>query len=100
MSKLKDFPMGAPARDVLSGFEGVIICKLEWLTGCDQIGLRPTALDKDGKPHDAQYFDITRIKVTGSVTKELQKVAEGKLQSSDEKPVKGGPQDRPSLDRG
>jgi hypothetical protein len=94
---LNSFPMGSLAKDVITNFEGVIVCKTEWLTGCDQIGLRPTQLDKDGKPQDSQFFDVTRIQILADPTEEVQRVVDGNLQGTK---VTGGPQDTPSLNRG
>lgn len=103
MSKLLDkFPMGATAKDVVTGFVGIISSKTEWFTGCDQIGLRPAELDKEGKPKEAQFFDVTRIKIIEPPSAEVAKVVAGKVQTVSKKATtkKGGPQDRPRMSRG
>ncbi|MEW8027811.1 MAG: hypothetical protein AB2806_08740 [Candidatus Thiodiazotropha sp.] len=53
--------LGKKARDKITGFEGVVIAKVTYLTGCDQYGLTPPA--KDGKVNDTQYFDEGRIEL-------------------------------------
>jgi len=87
---------------VVTGFEGLVNSKTEWFTGCDQVGLRPVELDKDKKLRDAEFFDVTRVKVLAPPTDEIQKVLQGNLQN--EEPVKedlsGGPQDKPRQSRG
>jgi heat shock protein HspQ len=56
---MKDFKfsLGSIVKDRITGFKGVIICRSQWLTNCNTYGVKPQELDKDNKPHDAQYFD-------------------------------------------
>ena len=103
MSKVLDkFPMGSMAKDVITGFSGVVTSKTEWFTGCDQVGLRPVDLDKDGKLQSVEFFDVTCIKVTAPPTDEIKRVVAGTLQSEEavEEDLSGGPQDRPRQSRG
>ncbi len=51
------FELGTRARDIVTGFEGVVTAKVEYLTGCIQYAIKPPELDKDGKMRDAHYFD-------------------------------------------
>lgn len=53
MSKLK---LGDKAVHVVTGFEGIVVARVEYLTGCAQVGLQPQGI-KDGKPYDSMYFD-------------------------------------------
>lgn len=55
--------LGKKARDKVTGFEGVIIGRCQYLTGCDQYGLVPPA--RDGKIEGSQWFDEGRIEVIG-----------------------------------
>jgi hypothetical protein len=104
MSRILDkFPMGAKARDVVSGFEGIISSKTEWLTGCDQVGIRPIELDKDGATRKAEWFDVTQVEVVAQPSPQLQRIVDGKLQGEakqETKKLSGGPQDTPRLQRG
>ena len=59
----KDLPLGRLARDAISGFEGVIECRTEWLNGCFRVGLAPNHLDKDGKMLDSRAFDAEQVEV-------------------------------------
>lgn len=52
--------LGKLAKDKITGFEGVITSKHNYITGCAQYGLQPK-IDKDGKIPDKQYFDEGRI---------------------------------------
>ena len=47
--------LGQKAKDKVTGFEGIIIGRCQYLTGCDQYGLVPPA--RDGKIEPAQWFD-------------------------------------------
>jgi len=63
MSKLQ---LGATGQDIITGFEGVLIGKAEYLTGCTQYALSPK-VDKDGKIQAAEWFDEGRIRIVGDV---------------------------------
>lgn len=55
--------LGQKAKDKVTGFEGIIIGRIEYLFGCTQYGLCPPA--NDGKTNDTQWFDEGRIEITG-----------------------------------
>ncbi len=63
MSETRDQNFGKAARDKVTGFEGIITAKVQFLTGCDQYGIAPPA--KDGKIGETNYFDIKRVEITG-----------------------------------
>jgi len=60
MSEVK---LGVKAKDLVTGFEGIVTSKVEYLTGCTQFGLTPPA--KDGKVESIEYFDGRRLEVIG-----------------------------------
>jgi hypothetical protein len=67
-AEIKELPsgeniLGKKARDKITGFEGIIIGKAEYLFGCTQYGLAPEA--KDGKCPESLWFDEGRVEVTG-----------------------------------
>ena len=53
---MEPIKLGVKAKDKISGFEGIVIGKAQYLTGCDQVCLKPS-VDKDGKMQDAHWFD-------------------------------------------
>jgi len=59
--------LGDKAKDIITGYEGIVMAKARYLTGCDQILLTPDHLDKDGKRIDGEWFDDSRI--TGEIKK-------------------------------
>ena len=46
---------GDRVRDTVSGFEGICICRSEYVSGCARVGLQPASTD--GKLPEAMYFD-------------------------------------------
>ena len=58
--------IGSRARDVITGFEGVVTGRCEYITGCTQLLLQPPA--KDGAYVDSHWFDIDRCQpISGAV---------------------------------
>jgi hypothetical protein len=55
--------LGDHVRDVISGFEGILICKTEWLYQCVRYGVSPTRLKDDGSLLDNQYFDEGQLEL-------------------------------------
>lgn len=65
MEKEKHFELlGRKATDAVTGFQGVITTLSFDLYGCVQAVVTPS-VDKDGKIKDGQWFDVTRLKLTG-----------------------------------
>lgn len=61
---IMDKNLGKKAKDMITGFSGIIIGKIEYLTGCNQYGITPP-INKEGATGDTQWFDINRVKVLG-----------------------------------
>jgi hypothetical protein len=55
--------LGQRGRDKVTGFEGIITGRAQYLTGCDQYNLVPQV--KDGKLENPQWFDEGRIEIIG-----------------------------------
>lgn len=56
------YELGLKAKDMLTGFKGILNYRVNYLTGCDQYGIHP-GLDKEGKLMEAQQFDENRIEI-------------------------------------
>jgi hypothetical protein len=52
--------LGDVARDSITGFEGVVFARVEYLFGCVRFSLQPQALH-DGKPIESQTFDEPQL---------------------------------------
>ena len=59
---LKHIPLGTRLKDLVSGFEGIAIARVEYMNGCVQYYLKPK-LDKDGKMLEAQSIDCNQLVV-------------------------------------
>jgi len=55
--------LGQKARDKVTGFEGILVGRVQYLFGCNQYSISPPA--KDGKVNDSQWFDEGRVEVIG-----------------------------------
>ena len=67
MQKEFKYSMNAVAKDVISGFTGVIINRSAHLFGCAQYGLAPQELSTDGSPRKTEHFDEARIEVVEDI---------------------------------
>lgn len=52
--------LGIKAKDIVTGFSGTVISRIEYLNGCVQYCIKPT-VDKDGKMRDGEWFDDSQI---------------------------------------
>lgn len=58
--------LGDTARDIVTGFEGIVTGQATYITGCTQLLLAPRVKD-DGSRVEAEWFDIDRLTVAGDV---------------------------------
>lgn len=56
--------LGQRAKDKITGFEGILTSRCEFLTGCNRYCIQPTEL-REGKPVDSLYFDEACIEIVG-----------------------------------
>jgi len=54
--------LGDKARDKVTGFEGICICRSEYVSGCTRVTLQPP-IDKDGKIPEAGHFDEPMLQI-------------------------------------
>lgn len=57
--------IGRTVRDQITGFQGVVTGRVEYLTGCNQLLVAPPT-DKTGALRDSQWFDEQRCAVTNA----------------------------------
>jgi hypothetical protein len=57
--------LGKEGKDKITGFQGIITAKVEYLYGCTQYGLTPR-VGEDGATKESQFFDEGRIEVVGN----------------------------------
>lgn len=63
------FKLGDKVRDEITGFEGIVVVRSQWLNNCNTYGVQPTRL-KDGVPQERQSFDEPQLTI---VTKKVHK---------------------------
>lgn len=62
--------LGNKAKDVITGFEGIVTAKASYLTGCDQYLLQPEL--KEGNFIEPRWFDEGRLEdLGGFITPEM-----------------------------
>jgi hypothetical protein len=64
--------LGKRAKDKITGFEGILMARCQYLTGCSRYCIQPTEL-KDSRPVDSMYFDEDMIEIIseGILAKEV-----------------------------
>lgn len=62
--------LGQTAHDKISGFEGIVTARTEWLNGCVRIHIEPTKL-KDGQLQKAYWFDEPQLEIQKKSKKRL-----------------------------
>ncbi len=69
MSKIK---LGDQVKDTITLYGGVVIGITKWVNGCDRIGVQSPKL-QDGLPLEAQWFDVTQLKLVKAKKKKVVK---------------------------
>jgi hypothetical protein len=54
------FQIGDRVRDEITGFEGIVTLRSQWLNNCNTYGVQPIAL-KDGVPQERAHFDEPQL---------------------------------------
>ena len=54
------FYLGDKVKDLITGYEGVIIARSQYLTNCNTYGVKSVKL-KDDAPMDTQWFDEPHV---------------------------------------
>jgi hypothetical protein len=60
------YECGLEARDKITGIQGIIVARIDYLFGCNQYGLSQRSPDTvTAKRLDTEYFDEGRIEIIG-----------------------------------
>ena len=71
-------PYMTKVKDVVTGFEGVIIARTEYMNGCRQLLVKPQRLNKDtGEQFDGSWIDITQLDIVKKAEKQEYRAAGG-----------------------
>jgi len=97
MHKIK---LWVKARDIITGFTGIVTAITKHLTGCDRATLTPQVQDKDGEQKlvDAYNFDLHSLEIVDEgCSKHFEKIDEAqKLTTETPRSQQGWPATRPS----
>jgi len=66
MSTTTPIALGCEARDVITGFEGIVTGRITYLYGCAQWGLTPRVAKPTEQPGDTRWFDEGRVQHIGT----------------------------------
>jgi hypothetical protein len=55
--------LGSKVRDMITGLEGVVMARTEYLTGCAHIAIMPQKLTDKGEIPEYQWIDETRAEI-------------------------------------
>jgi len=66
------FKLGDKVRDKISGLEGIITSKIEFLNGCIQYGIQPP-VSKDGDMREVEYIDEEQLEKIGEKTDTIER---------------------------
>lgn len=75
------FDLGVRARDTLTGFEGIIVYRTQWITNCNVYGIQPEKLDKEGTVKESHQFDEARVELIKEKVIEPSRATGGPTQS-------------------
>ena len=78
--------LGQEVRDNVTGFQGIAVCRVIWLHGCERISVQPPAVDGAEKLPEANHFDEPQLEIVG----------DGVLVKSKDKATYGDPSFIPS----
>lgn len=60
------FTLGQRVRCIVTGFEGIATCRVDWLNGCTQYLVKPLCVQKDDealKMPDGNYLDDQQLEL-------------------------------------
>lgn len=55
--------LGDKAKDIVTGFTGVVVAEITYLNGCRRLALQPQELGKDGVPVEERFFDEQQLEL-------------------------------------
>lgn len=57
MNEGAHFNLGDEVKDQITGYQGIVIARTQWLRQCDRYTVQSRQLDKDGNPMPYHSFD-------------------------------------------
>lgn len=66
--------LGSKVKDKITGFEGVVTGRTEWLTGCVRLAVQPSSLTKEGASKAEEWLDESRLDLVAKPTAKVRSV--------------------------
>ena len=63
--------LGSTVRDIVTGFKGMVVSEIKYLSGCLQYGVK-AKVGKDGKVSEVEYIDVGQLEVIEPEKKEAE----------------------------
>ena len=60
--------LGQRVKDKISGAEGIVIARTDWLYGCIRLTIQPEGGWKDGKPLESFTVDEPQCEIVSAIT--------------------------------
>lgn len=67
---MTDIQLGDEVRDVVTGFEGVVVAKVECLFGTDKCEVQQRGLNMDGRPFESVWLPTAQLSKARETTQE------------------------------
>ena len=61
------YELGVELKDRLTGYQGIVVGRTEYLNGCHRYSLQSRQLNKDNKPAEWEAFDEMQLDPVGGV---------------------------------
>ena len=58
---MRDIHLGDEVRDIITGFEGVVLAKVEALFGTSKAEVQQRGLNIDGRPFESIWLPLTQL---------------------------------------
>lgn len=84
------FAIGDKVKDTITGFEGLVECRTQWITNCNTYGVRSQNLH-EGRPIEIQIFDEPKLKLVKAKKAEVKKAETKEEEPEPKKRRTGGP---------
>ena len=81
-----EFELGSILRDNVTGFEGVVTGRSQWINGSNTYCLKPQKL-KDGMPQSTEWFDEAVLSLRKAKAESIEPVAASRLTGGPERSV-------------
>ncbi len=69
--------LGKKCRDKVTGFEGLVISRTDWLYGCVRYGLQSSELKDDGSVLNTEVFDEAQLELVEKVEEYIPRTTGG-----------------------